>query len=454
MIARGSSRVRATCLAAFTILVACAPLAAAADKPVRGKPSDAPRQDLVPAYFQGSRVQVDGLTNEWADLAPIVLDTLTAGEHEYDWTGPTDLSAEVRVQHDDATLFVHVRVRDNAFKPPEKKHGGDTVDLWFDLGPGARDRFRKLRIDPTWIIGEQALEVTWDFPKSLRKTPTDTIQAAATRDDTDPQGGSYDLEVGIPFDALGEPGAPPIFEPLGFCVVVNDWDHDDKNEEQASVSSCPFEFANAKKHRADDLGRILFQTRDRIWRGIARKFADGGELVPQHSVLADLGGDARREEVAVAAGRLFVLGLGLGPGEWYAFDLGLAPDDRVLELATIDRGRDPALIALTIRRPWSAAGQTVEQDVVQLFRFEDGGGISDPLATIEVAQRLPDGSAEIVNTLDFGKGGRVTQKQGTASGWTAETWPGLSAPTADTQAPLLLPWDKARTVTHTLPLAP
>ena len=80
-------------------LIASVAIAAPKEKPRKGKPADQAIQDLGATYTTNAQTRVDGNIDDWSTLSPLSFQTLIAGEYEYDWTGPQDLSAKVMAQY-------------------------------------------------------------------------------------------------------------------------------------------------------------------------------------------------------------------------------------------------------------------------------------------------------------------------------------------------------------------
>src|SRR5690606_12686835 len=199
-------------------------------------------------------------------------------------------------------------------------------------------------------------------------------------------------------------------------------------EEEANMASCPFDWRASKRRSHEDLGRIMWDTRTRIWESVVSNLPALGETEPMRA-FGQVGGDDRQEEVVAGAGQLVVMGLGLGSGEWYGFDLGFTQaDDKLvkLELSDLDGDKDDEIVVV-VRRTWSTGDDMVERDVLHVFDFSDGAegaplGISDPLLRAEVGLRTTDGSKFAEADVKLSSKG-VTIKAGKSEGWGRDDWP-------------------------------
>ena len=184
-----------------------------------------------------------------------------------------------------------------------------------------------LLIDPSYVLENQIPSVDWQAPKSKKGEATDvTIQGYQLED-------GYDLEIEIPLASLSDQILN--YEDMGFCVVIRDWDQDDENEDEAAIASCPLHFKKKRKQSYDQYGKITWDTRDRIYKGLESNYPDA-KIDPTEALRANLAGDANLEEVLVVEGNLIVLGVGIGHADWFGYSLGLAPNDSVAELKLQD----------------------------------------------------------------------------------------------------------------------
>ncbi len=409
-------------------------LAWGAEKPRSGVPADAPRLDFEPRFVSKAFVRVDGGIDEWEGVAEVAVTTLTAGEYEYDWSGPRDLSAKVRVQYSEEAFFVLVQVRDNVVTGPKKKWGGDKVDLWFDTGELALVKGGPvmLSVDPSPLAEGRKPTAQWGEPAAWRKRSLGEVAVAGFRTED-----GYDLEVKVPFAEIAK--ASPLMESMGFCVVVRDWDHDDPNEAEAAVSSCPLDFRRNKKRKTEDLGRVKWQMREAIWAGVLKTYPELAEA-PQLRAQGNVGGDESREEVVVVGGKLIVMGLGLGPGAWFFSALPFGEAHKVTELLLQDVTHDGFADIIVVSRGPCGTHDAWEVEHWTLFGFDEG--LTEALAIFERGRFSTQSDARVVNTLSFAKGKLSIKPE--AQGVDASSLPSCMPLDSEVLQPLVLPWEKGR----------
>ncbi len=375
--------------AAALLLPAATPAQAQGRK---GKPEDAPRLDLHVKRVSSSAITVDGFITDWEGVPPITTRALTRGEHEYDWTGPKDLSLEVQALYDRDLLYLAVTVKDNIVTSKRGAKPGDHVELWFDAGPlGARSRhgrLRMLRLAPGPLQDGGKPAVTWGWPPSLRGAPEDLQADGAIRVD------GYFFEIALPLTALADP--PPGVEPIGFAAVARDYDYDDPGETDAAVATAPFD--HLKRRDPATLGQLTLDGADRIKDGIYKLVpkAQGAPVIGQR--FADVGGDARREYVQLIGRWLAVSGYGLGDGDYYYIGLPEPKGARFTRLETRDvtgDGKDELLVTWTLDTPTPVGN--VQQELLAVYHFA-----LDRIKLLfqqEIAQRGPTWT--LSNTLTF-----------------------------------------------------
>ncbi len=161
-------------------------------------------------------ITVDGRFADWGDAGRIILDGRT-GNHVSRWTGPADLSADVRLCRDDEHLFMAIDVRDDVHAPGEPDHfvwQGDAIQLAFqpDLGEGGEYANQTV---------EYGLALTSSGPYAHEwmpgNGPANHVRLAAL---SGKAGVAY--EAAIPLAAV-RPGA---LDTIGFSMTVNESDGD------------------------------------------------------------------------------------------------------------------------------------------------------------------------------------------------------------------------------------
>jgi len=174
----------------------------------------APPRKKVKVPKASSKITIDGKLDEWKDAGRLALDGRTGNQVKH-WTGPADLSADVRFCHDDEHLFMGVDVRDDAHAQIQADRfiwQGDAIQLAFQPEPARRADYASqvveygLALSPTgpyvheWMPGDG---------------PADHVQLAAVAR----QGGCV-YETAIPM----KPIRPDRARVIGFSMTVNESD--------------------------------------------------------------------------------------------------------------------------------------------------------------------------------------------------------------------------------------
>lgn len=295
-------------------LIASAAFAAPKDKPRKGKPADQPALDLGAAYTSDLQTRVDGNISDWSSASPLEFQTLIAGEYEYDWTGPKDLSAKVMAQYSESRIYFLIQVKDNAVVSKKKQWKSDRIELWLapegaDGKPLGAKRGILLDIGPMADGGE----ATAKFLSGKQ----DGLEAKAFIG-TD----GYDFEVSAAYSAFGKK-SPAMDGAMRYCVLVRDWDQDDPNEDEAAIATCPINPKKSSSIKIDQMGKIALGLEAEIWQKVAssrRDFEEGQNFV-RYS--ADLSGTPTPEIVALGMSKLVVAGVGMSGSRlsWTEIDL-------------------------------------------------------------------------------------------------------------------------------------
>ncbi|MFV1958696.1 MAG: sugar-binding protein, partial [Planctomycetota bacterium] len=142
------------------------------------------------------------------------------------WRGPDDLRGRVRIGVDTEALYVAVQVGDDtAYHPGQPWWHGDAVELFLDLDPpgpeGRPDRYTP----GCWqiFLMPRNPEVAWGVMFHGARRPADDGGLRGVElGHRERAGQGYDVEVRIPWSALGLEGAPGY--PIGFAVALDDAD--------------------------------------------------------------------------------------------------------------------------------------------------------------------------------------------------------------------------------------
>ncbi len=181
---------------------------------------------VLPA--EGQKIKIDGVLDDWGDLARgasllYEYGNLTACSG---LPGRTD-AATVKLMTDHDTLYIAVRVQDDAVSNPggqEKRFAGDEVQLFLDVRPpngglssdGYRDGVYQFTVAPPTADGQPAA-ITQGSQQVRRAGPVD-FASTLLKD-------GYAVELAIPLASLLDNPVPGRFEqPFGFEALVVDID--------------------------------------------------------------------------------------------------------------------------------------------------------------------------------------------------------------------------------------
>ncbi len=194
-----------------------------------------PNGTLISAARASGTIAIDGDLEEWTGQSYSV-DELVFGAAE--WRGPSDLSGELFLAWDMDSLYLGVRVTDDAFVQTatgELLYRGDSLEIQLD-GDLAGDFSRTSMDGDDYQIGISAGDFTslpgqayrW-FPES-KAGPLPQVDVAARRT---PAG--YDVEAAIPWSVFLV--SPQAGERFGFTFSISDNDTSGAAEQQSLVSS-------------------------------------------------------------------------------------------------------------------------------------------------------------------------------------------------------------------------
>ena len=282
-------------------LIASVAIAAPKEKPRKGKPADQAILDLGATYTMNAQTRVDGNIDDWSTLSPLSFQTLIAGEYEYDWTGPQDLSAKVMAQYSEDRIYFLIQVKDNAVVSKKKQWKSDRVELWIaPESPTGKSLGAKrgilLDIGPMVDGGEPTVKFMSGKQGGV---------AAKAFIGTD----GYDFEVGVDFAALGKT-SPVMDGVMRYCVLVRDWDQDDPNEDEAAIATCPINPKKSSAIKTDQMGKISLNLADEIWSKVASQpDLQDGQTWTKYT--ADVAGTSTPEIVALGSTKLVVAGIGM-----------------------------------------------------------------------------------------------------------------------------------------------
>lgn len=415
---------------AALVLTACVsiPLGATAEP---ATPASAKKLDLTVAHVPDGYVKVDGFVTDWAGAATLESRALTRGEPEYDWTGPRDCSLLVQAQADRKNLYLAIEVRDNIVAGRKGRKAGDRVEIWIDGGPPAgKKRLRMLEVGLGAVPDGGKPTVSYGWPRSLKRANIEGLQTDGAMRKT-----GYFFELAIPLAALSDP--PPGIEALGLAIIARDWDYDDPNEDEAAVSTAPFDARKARD--LTTMGKLLMPGTQDPLAGFYRSVPAAKSARVVGAVWTQVGGDARRERVALLEKWLVVSGRGVGEGDFYVYNLPTGPNYTYDSLETRDLngdGGDEFIVRFRVEHP-----NKVVQQFMAIYRLDfDSIGL---VFLAEVGNTGPGWS--ITNEVSFDKKGpkgtsRIFLKKPAADGVTKKSYPDVDADLITDWDKILLPW--------------
>jgi hypothetical protein len=174
----------------------------------------------------------------------------------------------------------------------------------------------------------------------------------------------YFFEIGLPLAEISDPR--PGLEPLGIAMIARDWDYDDPNEDEAAVATAPFDARKARDPQT--LGRLLLRQVEELSAGFFRKVPEAAARPPVATAWADVGGDSRREYVALHERYVLVVGEGLGEGDFYYYTIPWTQRHRAATLELRDLTGDDKAEVL-VRYSIAHEDVSVEQELLAIFHY-------------------------------------------------------------------------------------
>lgn len=343
----------------------------------------APPSLSCPLVAAGS-IRVDGFFNDWQEEQGL------RGE-----AGP-GLRWELRAVRDVARLYLVFGAQDDSFvptppgartdaMPPGKRPwAGDHVVLRFGAGGQTLPA-----LAPTVVVLPGDLE---DRPPQAAFLPAGIGgQGKATRlsvDGATRPGGGWLLELALPLALLPasvqRPDGLPQVE-----LTVHDVDR------VAASGAGP---AGAQQGRQELA--LVFPDHEQNRQALLQRLGLSAATQPALEVMTHVGGDARRERVAIYGCWLTLLGEGLGEGVYYLFQLPFPDRLRPVGLETLDLTGDGAEEMLVRFRVVEQRGEERHaQEFLSVLQYGDDS--IHLLFTAEVIHEGPHGQ-RVVNEVSFG----------------------------------------------------
>ncbi len=379
------------------MLISSTAFAAPKEKPKKGKPADQPTLDLFAPLTSDSDTKADGNINDWNEEANkgVQVQTLLSGEYEYDWTGPKDLSANVRAQYGAERIYFLISVSDNAVVSKKKQWKSDRVELW--LAPESADgkslgATRGILMDIGPQVDGGKATIKWLSGKGGGLEGAGYIGEEG-----------YDFEVSVDYSALSKT-TPVLDGGMRYCVLVRDWDQDDPNEDEATVGTCPINPKSASSIKRDQMGKMKFNLAGAMWDQILANDrqlgADGAEWA---KLSVNIAGTAMPETIAFAGDTLLVAGFGLNGYDnlsWSKITLesGFQMEAPKLEVKDIDSDKEQEI--LLTRREHCTNGAMYAMRTY-IFKYTPTG--IRFMGSYVTEQHADSGSDFVKNTFKFGK---------------------------------------------------
>ena len=401
------------------------------EKPRKGNPSDQAPMNLNAEFVQDSDMAADGNLSEWGDNN-IKFSTLIAGEYDYDWTGPKDLSGKVQAMFGANRIYFVISVQDQAVVNKLRQWKSDKVELW--LAPEdskgkalAKPRGLEMDIGPM-VDGEQA-RVKWLSGKQEGARAVGFVG-----------GEGYDFEIAVEYSALTK--SPIVLDgAIRFCVLVRDWDQDDANEDEAAIGTCPINPKKPSSIQPAQMGRITLNLADAVWASMASSGAFANSNGDWNKQVVNIGGTDFPEIVAASDNTLIVAGYGLGTPDLSYSSVELVSTGAInapkLEVKDMNGDKKPEIV-MTRQEQCLNGGMTATRTYV--FTYD---GMLTLMSNYLTEQRDPDGKF-VKNSYKFSKKGIVqTLEKGSAEGMDICQLNG-----DDDMIPVLMPehHEKSRTV--------
>ena len=398
----------------------------------KGNPADQEALNLSAAFVQDSRMNADGNLSEWSE-GGVKFQTLLAGEYDYDWTGPKDLSANVKAMYGVQKIYFVISVTDQAVVSKLRQWKSDKVELWlapedskgkilakprgaeFDIGPMVDGG----RAGVKWLSGKQG-----------------GLQAVGFVG-----GNGYDFEIAVDYSALSK--QTPVFNGvMRYCVLVRDWDQDDGNEDEVVIGSCPIHPQKASSISPSNMGKIRLDLGDAIWTTIENNGALSSSRGEWTKQFYNIAGSELPELIGVSDNVVIMAGFDLGMPELSYYTIELQPSGNLdapkLEIKDVNGDKKPEII---LTREENCLNDNMTATRTYVFTFDRALSL---LTNYMTEQRSADKSKFVRNSFKITKKGMVqTLEKGSAEGMAACQLNG-----DDDMVPVLLPehHEKSRTV--------
>ena len=426
----GATLVRATLIGLTVALLAAT---AAAQVPEPG-PAQPMTYRCESEYV--TRVYVDGNQYDWEqEVQPTPrVAQLIEGEFRYDWTGYNDASFMLWCRQTNAALFFAVVARDNQITRPENGRDGDRFQIWFHLDDNqlpAPNRTLGFEI-PVWpVLADGSSSVNWAPGQAGRsgQVPASRAELAPRRD-----GEGYFLEFSIPLSAIG---AQIGFAPIRFAAMMRDWDYDTRREQEAVISTSPF-----NRNNPETWGTLEFGRFHQTLASIRTALSIDSSVEPDLVHWANVAGDARNEFVALLGEHLVVAGEGIPGFSFTNMRIRTEESHTPTELTFANLDPDPELeILYRYRVTRYLDERQMNQEFVAVFDVESDG--MSRAAHQETAAEIP-GVGRIEAPMELRERGNYTIvrfRRAVSRGLERAQWFDVNAQRSKDWEDMLMPWD-------------
>lgn len=413
-------------------LIGTSAWAAPKQKPRKGNPDEQAPLSLNAGFVQDSQMRVDGNLSEWGE-GGIKFQTLLAGEYDYDWTGPKDLSANAQAQFGQKKIYFVISVTDQAVVNKLRQWKSDKVELWLapeDSKGKAIAKPRGIELDIGPMVNGGRAGVKWLSGKQ------GGLEAVGF---VGPEG--YDFEISVEYSALAKQ-TPVLNGAMRFCFLVRDWDQDDGNEDEAAIGSCPINPKKPSSITPAKMGKIRLDLAESIWANLSASGALDSSRGDWTKQVMNIAGSDFPEMIAASDNLIVVAGFDLGMPDLSYYTIELQPsgglDAPKLEIKDINGDKKPELI---LTREEKCLNDNMTASRTYVFSFD---GALSLMTNYMTEQRSADKSKFVRNSFKFTKKGIVqTLDKGSAADMSACQLNG-----DDDMIPVLLPehQEKSRTV--------
>jgi hypothetical protein len=409
--------------------IAALSLAAAAYLPLQVYAQDITTQTLA----SGSRVDIDGLTDEWSTLPSQQLKLINKSSYK----GESDFAAGFQSVYDKDYLYFAITVRDEKFiRTTLAGNGEDKLMLWFG-GDAKGSKSTPLSIYPADLNGSATQELTFAgksvaAPKTGKKE-IEALESFRTKD------GKWMIEIKVPWERLS-PELKPL-ENIPFCIAVFDGDDKAKLKNEAIASNCEL----SAKNEPTSLGSLVVEEQQKIMESFLQSTKLSREDITKEFYL-DIAGDSQLDRVVFAGSVYGIMGLGLVDGQYYYYRLTLGSPADLKDAQLIDVDGDGKL-NIVLRSVEHDTKGIYSQELIRVLGIK--GGLLSTIFGQEVSNTQPEGA--LTCKYEWKKRGKafdfiVTQAEN-KSNIEEKKYVDIDSKDAKDYQEILLPWqtDKKKT---------